>query len=224
MVTGVHEQVTYCSLGTSSGTQKKNHSISQPQFRSENTAATTEADQILLAFQQSANNNNSANFHSKINKTSKLPKSLTTKMPIFDGKSESFELFEDVFQTSLKTQIRLTEDDRNNYFHSFMRGYASQTFKNINGPTHENLAEAQAVCRRNYVKPQSMTTAKHKFQQLVFNPTNQKLVDFLHELQKLAKNTFGIAAHAIIENFIYARMPRHLKKLINQAYLDNGTY
>ena len=58
-----------------------------------------------------------------------------------------------------------------------------------------------------------MATAKHKFQKLVFNPANQKLVNFLDELQKLGKVAFGIAAHAIIEQFIYAKMPPHLKKI-----------
>ena len=89
MVTGAHEEVMYCSASTSSGKQKKNRSTSQPQFRSENTPATIEADQILLAPQQLANNNNSANFHNNINRISKLPKSLTTTMPTFDAKSES---------------------------------------------------------------------------------------------------------------------------------------
>ena len=69
-----------------------------------------------------------------------------------------------------------------------------------------------------------MATAKHKFQKLVFHPANQKLVDFLDKLQKLAKDAFGFAAHAIIEQFIYAKMPPHLKKSINQAHLENGTY
>ena len=69
-----------------------------------------------------------------------------------------------------------------------------------------------------------MATPKHKFQKLVFNPGNHKLVDFLDELQKLAKEAFEIAAHAIIEQFIYAKMPPHLKKSINQAQLENGTY
>ena len=179
-----------------------------------------EADQILLALQQLANNNNSANFQNNINRISKLPKSLTTTMPTFDGKSEKFELFEDLFQTSLKIHNQLTEGDRINYFHSLMRGDALQTFKNINGPTRENLG----VFRIKYVKPQSIATAKHKFQKLVFNPANQNLVDFLDELQKLAKDAFGIAAHAIIEHFIYAKMPPHLKKSLNQAHLENGTY
>ena len=40
-MTGVHEEVTYCPTSTSSGKQKKNHSTSQSQFRSENTPATT---------------------------------------------------------------------------------------------------------------------------------------------------------------------------------------
>ena len=157
-LTGVHEEVTYCPPSTSSGKQKKNRSTSQPQLCSENTPATIEADQILLALQQLANNNNSANFQNNINRISKLPKSLTTTMPTFDGTSEKFELFEDLFQTSLKIHNQLTEDDRINYFHSLMRGDALQTFKNINGPTRQNLEEILAVFRRKYVKPQSMAT------------------------------------------------------------------
>ena len=104
------------------------------------------------------------------------------------------------------------------------KGDAQQTFKNINGPTRENLGEILAVFRRKYVKPQSMPTAKHKFQKLVLNPANQNLVDLLDEIPKLAKDPFGIAAHAIIDQFIYAKMPPHLKKSINQAHLENGTY
>ena len=69
-----------------------------------------------------------------------------------------------------------------------------------------------------------MATAKHKFQKLVFNLANQKLVVFLDELQRLVKDAFGIAAYAIIEQFLYAKMPPHLKKSINQAHLENGTY
>ena len=94
-------------------------------------------------------------------------------MPTFDGKSKKFELFEDLFQTSLKVHNQLTEDDRINSFHSLMRGDALQTFKNINGPTRENLEEILAVFRRKYAKPQSMATAKHNFRKLVFKPANQ---------------------------------------------------
>ena len=148
-------------------------------------------------------------------------------MPTFDGKSEKFELFEDFFQTKLKIHNQLTEEDKINYFHSLMRGDALQTFKNIGGPNRENLAKILTVFRRKYVTPQSMATAKHKFQQLVFivfNPANQKSIDFLDELQKLAKDAFGVDAQAIIEKLIYAKMPPHLKKSINQAHLENGTY
>ena len=223
MVTGVHEEVTYCSPSTSSRKQKKNRSKSQPQIRSENTPATIEAYQILLALQQLANNN-SAIFQNIINRISKLSQSLTTTMPTVDRKPEKFELFEDLSQASLKIHIKLTEEDRMNYFHSLMRGDALQTFKNINGSTLENLGEILAVFRRKYIKPQSMATAKHKFQKLVFNPANHKLVDFLDELRELPKDAFGIAAHAIIEQFIYAKMQPHRKKSIDQAHLENGTY
>ena len=103
-----------------------------------------------------------------------------------------------------------------------MRGDALQIFKNTTTLNIENLGEILTVFRRKYVKPQSMATAKHKFQRLVFNPANQNLIDFLDELQKLAKDAFGV--QAIIEQFIYAKMPPHLKKSIKQAHLENGTY
>ena len=69
-----------------------------------------------------------------------------------------------------------------------------------------------------------MASAKHIFQQIVFNPANQKLIDFSDELQKLAKDAFGVAAQAVIEQFLYAKLPPNLKKSINQAHLENGTY
>ena len=223
MVTGIQEEIPYCSPVTSSGKQKKARSTSQPQLRSENTPATIEADQFLLALQQLATNTNSATFNNNINKISKLPKSLTTTMPTFDGKSEKFELFEDLFQTSLKIHNQLTEEDKRNYFHSPMRIDALHTFKNITSPNRENLGKLLTVLRRKNVKPQSMATAKQNFQRMLFNPASQKLIDFLDELQKLAKDAFGVAAQDITEQFIYAKMPPHLKISINQAHM-NSTY
>ena len=44
MVTAVQEEIPYCSSGISSGKQNKASSTSQPQFRSEKTPATIEAD------------------------------------------------------------------------------------------------------------------------------------------------------------------------------------
>ena len=203
MVTGVQEEIPYCSCGTSSGKQKKARSTIQPQFRSESTTATIEAGQILLAPQQLASNSNSANINNNINKISKLPKSLTTTMPTFDRKTEKFELFEDLFQTSVKIHNQLTEENKINYFHPPMRGDPLQTFKNISSRNRENSAEILTVFRWKYVKPRSKLTAKHKLQHLMFNPANQKSIEFLDELQKLAKDASEL-------------MP---KKSLNDSYL-----
>ena len=219
MMTETQEEFTYCSPSTSSGKQKKAHSTSRPQFRSEHTTATIKADQILMDFQQLATNGNSANFNNNISRISKLPKSFTTTMTTFDGKSRKFELFEDLFQTSLKTHNQLTEEDIINYFRSLMRGDALQTFKNITSPSRKILGEILTKFRRKYLKPQSMATTKHKFQRRAFNPANQKLFDFLDELQKLAKDAIGVAAQDIIEQFIYAKMTPHMTKSINQAHM-----
>ena len=146
-MTTTQEEILYCSPTTSSGKQKKARSTSQPQFGSENTPATIEEDQILLALQQLATNSNSANFNNNISRISKLPKSVTTTMPTFDGKSEKFELFEDLFQTSLKIHNQLPDEDKINYFQSLMRGDALQTFKNIARPNRGNLGENLTVFR-----------------------------------------------------------------------------
>ena len=63
--------------------------------------------------------------------------------------------------------------------------------------------------------------AEHKLNSLVFNLANQKLADFLDELQKLAKDAFGVAAQATIEQFAYAKMPPYLaSNLIHHTPLD----
>ena len=81
------------------------------------------------------------------------------------------------------------------------------------------------VFRGKYVKPQSIATVKHKFPRLVFSTANQKVIDFPEEIQKLAKNAFGVSTQALIEQFNYAKMYHpHLKKSINQEHLENGTY
>ena len=61
-----------------------------------------------------------------------------------------------------------------------------------------------------------MAMAKHKFQRLRFNSADQELIEFLEELRKLAKDAFGFAAPAIIEQFNLAMLPPH------QAHLDNS--
>ena len=49
MMTATQEEIHYCSSTTWSGKQKKARFTSQPQYRSENTPATIEADQIFWA-------------------------------------------------------------------------------------------------------------------------------------------------------------------------------
>ena len=145
LVTGVPEEITCCSSVTSSGKQNKTRSASQLQFCSEIPLATIEADQILLVFQQLASNTNFAIFNCNIQRNYKLTTSLTTKTPTFDGKTEKFELFEDLFQWSLNIQIQLIDADQINYFPFLMKGDALQTFENINSPNLKNLREILVV-------------------------------------------------------------------------------
>ena len=139
-------------------------------------------------------------------------------------KNERFEYFEDLFHTTLRMQPKLTEDMKINHFHAHLRGLALKTFKNIQRTPTTTLEDIFKVFRRKYVKPESSASAKHRFNRLFFDPENQKLPDFLEELKESAEKAFGVNAHQMIENLLYAKMPPHLKKFNIQAYLENGTY
>ena len=139
-------------------------------------------------------------------------------------KNEKFEYFEDLFHTTLRMQPNLTEDMKINHFHAYLRGLALKTFKNIQRTPNTTLEDILKVFRRKYVKPESSASAKHRFNRLSFDPENQKLPDFLEELQESAEKAFGDNGNQMIENWLYAKRPRHLKKSNNQAYLENGTY
>ena len=146
---------------------------------------------------------------------------------IFNGKiekSEKFEYFEDLFHTTLRMQPNLTEEMNIPHFHAHLPGLALKTFKNIQRLPTTTLEDILKVFRRKYVKPESSASAEHRFNRLFFDPENQKLPDFLEELQESAEKAFGDNAHQMIENLFYAKMPPYLKKSIKQAYLENGSY
>ena len=88
----------------------------------------------------------------------------------------------------------------------------------------EKVSEKLWLCSVEITWSLSQWLRQNNFQRLVFNPANQKLIEFPDELQKLSKDAFGVAAQEIIEQFSYAKMTPYLKKWINQAHLENGTY
>ena len=150
----------------------------------------------------------------------RLPKAMSTTMPTFDGKTDKFEHFEDLFQTSLKVYPNITEEEKIHYFHSLLRGEALQTFRNMTEATREHLNDILAGFHRRYVRQQSVATARCKWENLSFNPSQQTFPDFLEQYQKLAQEAYGEDAPRFIETSFYAKMPPHLKKVLNQARLE----
>ena len=147
----------------------------------------------------------------------------TTPMT-FDGKSEKFELFEDLFHTMIKMQPAMTEQMKINHFHSLLRKGALKTFRNINSINRQTLEDVLVIFRRKYVKPESQATAKHKWHRLTFDPNTMKLPDFLEELNQGAEKAFGENAKSMIDSLLYAKLPPKLKRSVNMARLENGTY
>ena len=51
-----------------------------------------------------------------------------------------------------------------------------------------------------------------------------KLLDVLEELNQGAEKAFGDNAQHMIDSLLYAKLPPKLKRSVNMARLENGTY
>ena len=162
LVKGGHEEVTYCSPSTSSGKQKETTPPVNRNSAVRGALQRSKIDYYLLALQPLPNGNSSAIFHNNVNRISKLLKSFKTTMHTFDGKSEKFELFEDLFQTSLKVHNQMTKENRINYFQSLVTGDALQTFENI------LMAQPKKIWEKfwQFFERSTYNTKEHKFQQI----------------------------------------------------------
>ena len=69
-----------------------------------------------------------------------------------------------------------------------------------------------------------MAKARCEWDVLKFDPSTQKLHEFLDVLQQTAKEAFGTEAQQFIDKAIYAKMPDHVKKTLNRAYLEDKPY
>ena len=206
MVTGVINEPT-----TSNNTQTRSSSLPPPNQRHSDEIIDKLLESLYATHKQTPN-------------IPRLPKALSTTMPTFDGKTEKFELFEDLFQTSLKVHPQITEQEKIHYFHSLLRGDALQTFRNMTETTKTNITDIIAGFRRRYVKTQSVATARCKWENLTFDPANQTFQDFLEIYQKLAQESYADDAPRFIETSFYAKMPAHLKRVLNQARLETASY
>ena len=153
-----------------------------------------------------------------------MPKALTASPPVFDGKSEKFELFEDLFRNNIKMYPHLTEIQKINYFHSLLRGNALQASCNLDDTKKDNLEEVITAFKRRFGDFQSSAKARCEWDALHFDPTKHKLHEFLDALQKTAKEAFGSEAQKFFDKAIYAKMPDHVKKVLNRAYLEDRPY
>ena len=153
-----------------------------------------------------------------------MPKTLTALLPVFDGKFEMFEIFEDLFQNSIKMYPHLIEIQKINYFHSLLKGNALQAYCNLDDAKKDNIEEVITAFKRRFGDFQYSAKASCEWDTLHFDPTKQKLHEFFYVLQKTAKEVFDSEAQKFIEKAIYAKMLDHVKKILNRAYLEDKPY
>ena len=118
----------------------------------------------------------------------------------------------------------MSEQMKINHLHSLLRKNVLQTFRNISTTNRQTLEDVLVIFRRKYVKPESQATAKRKWHRLVFDPNTIKSPDFLKELNPGAEKAFGDHAQILIDSLLYAKLPLKLKRSVNMARLENGSY
>ena len=124
----------------------------------------------------------------------------------------------------LKMEPEMTEAMTINHFHAHLRKEALQTFRNIIASNKKTLGDVLIVFRRRYVKPKSQATAKHKWHKVTFDPNTKSQSDFLEELNECVEKAFGDNAQHMMESLLYTKLPPHLNRSLNLAYLENGTH
>ena len=205
----------------------------QPTFSRQASTTNTNHDTILLDPENTTGQPQDpinrladvlVNLQNKPQNQSLTIRPVNTTTLTFDGKTEKFELFEDLFHTMIKMQPEMSEQMKINHFHSLLRKNALQTFRNINSSNRQTLEDVLIIFRRKYVKPESQATAKHKWHRLTFDPNTMKLPDFLEELNQGAEKAFGENAKSMIDSLLYAKLPPKLKRSVNMARLENGSY
>ena len=85
---------------------------------------------------------------------------VSTTAQTFDGKSEKFEFFDNLFHTMIKKQPDMTLTIKMN--HSLLRKNALQTFRNISSANRQTLEDILAILRRKYFKPETQATANNE--------------------------------------------------------------
>ena len=80
------------------------------------------------------------------------------------------------------------------------------------------------IFKRRFRDCLSIAQARRERDALKVDPSTQKLHKFLDVLQKTEQESFRTKAQQLIDKAIYAKMPDHVKKTLNSAYLDDKLY
>ena len=118
----------------------------------------------------------------------------------------------------------MTEAMKINHFYAHSRKEAPQAFRNMSASNRKVLDDVLLLFGRKYFKPESQATPKHKRQKLMFGPNTRSLSDSFEKLNECAERAFGDNALHMIDTLPYTNLPLHLKRSLNLAYLETGSY
>ena len=100
-------------------------------------------------------------------------------LPVFDGKSDKFDRFEDLFRNNIKKYHHLTEIQKIDNFHSLLRGNNLQAYCNLGDTRKDILEEVIMAFKRRFGVFQSSTKTRCEWDALHTHPRNKTCTNSL---------------------------------------------
>ena len=147
-ITGVHPKCHDTMTGASEGKplrKKKTCSTNQTTRKNQHHPS-AEIQQLAQAIGMHERRQKT-NF----SRTNKMHKAPTATLPVFNGKTEKLDFFEDLFITSVEIYPHLTDGEKVKYIHSLLKTVALQTFDNIHFSRKETIDDVSTAYRRRFL-------------------------------------------------------------------------
>ena len=143
---------------------------------------------------------------------------LNTQVPNFRGAEDKFHDFEYLLLDHLRPhQTSITEEHKLHSFQSLLQNQATDYRQTLRITPKTTLKNDRDKNRREFAKDDFKEVSKFKWDQFVYDPTNENFSDFLKTLKKTATKAFGDRAAEFIETFVFGKLPIQIQHELSTA-------
>ena len=118
---------------------------------------------------------------------------------------------------------KITEENKLHFFQSLLRDEAIEYWQSIQITPLTTLKDVLDLFRKEFAKEDLKEVARYKWDQARYDPTTETFSDFLKNLKKTAKQTFGDEADKIIKMFLFGKLPVEIQQELTMANKEESS-